>query len=65
MHGQNHIKKESWHLKRGNLRERGPLEDLGVDGRIFNKSEGYVSDLQDAAARNTTGSNFCIILLSS
>ena len=28
-------------------------------------AEGYVSGLQDAAARNTTGSNHCIILLSS
>ena len=28
-------------------------------------AEGYVSGLQDATARNTTGSNHCIILLSS
>ena len=28
-------------------------------------AEGHVSGLQDAAARNTTGSNHCIILLSS
>ena len=28
-------------------------------------AEGYVSGLQDAAARNTTGSNHCIVLLSS
>ena len=28
-------------------------------------AEGYVSGLQDAAARNTTDSNHCIILLSS
>ena len=27
--------------------------------------EGYVSGLQDAAARNTTDSNHCIMLLSS
>jgi len=27
-------------------------------------AEGYVSGLQDVAARNTTGSNHCIILLS-
>ena len=28
-------------------------------------AEGYVSGLQDAAARNATDSNHCIILLSS
>ena len=28
-------------------------------------AEGYVSGLQDAAAQNPTGSNHCIILLSS
>ena len=28
-------------------------------------AEGYVSGLQDAAARNTTDSNHCIMLLSS
>jgi hypothetical protein len=29
---------ESWYLKRENLWERDFLEDLGVDGRIFNES---------------------------
>ena len=32
---------------------------------VWYGAEGYVSGLQNAAARNSTGSNHCIILLSS